>query len=61
MIDPYVGASDGATLKITHNIKRVLRGGSWSLSHKPCQSTYRTYDDPEDSNYDRGFRILKEI
>jgi formylglycine-generating enzyme required for sulfatase activity len=61
IIDPAVGASDGADLKMDINIMRVLRGGSWSLSYEACKSTYRTYDNPEDRESDRGFRILREL
>ncbi len=60
-IDPDVGASGDASLQIDLNVKRVLRGGSWSSTPRYCGCAYRTYDDTEDADYDRGFRVLMEI
>jgi formylglycine-generating enzyme required for sulfatase activity len=61
IIDPAVGASDDADLKMDLNIQRILRGGSWALSYEPCKSTYRACANQEDSNYDLGFRLLRKI
>jgi len=61
IIDPAVGASVDADLKIDLNVHRVLRVGSWALSYETCKSTYRTGANHEDSNYDLGFRLLRKI
>ena len=42
-------------------INRVLRGGSWSSRTRDCRISDRYLEDPDDENYDCGFRILLPI
>lgn len=39
--------------------RRVLRGGSWLYYAKYCRSAYRRNSSPDDSNLNRGFRLLR--
>lgn len=41
--------------------KKVRRGGSWNSSPKACSSAARSDVDPERSNKETGFRIVREI
>ena len=38
--------------------RRVLRGGSWDFSGQFCRSANRFSDDPDDRDYDIGFRLV---
>ena len=37
---------------------RVLRGGSWYRNAGGCRVSYRFYDSPGSSNFNRGFRLV---
>ena len=50
-VDPK-GPSSGTT--------RVLRGGSWCYSSRYLRSSYRLWFEPEDHDYDIGFRCVRE-
>lgn len=41
-----------------NNQYMLLRGGSWYLDPRYCRSAYRTYNSPDVSNDDYGFRLV---
>jgi formylglycine-generating enzyme required for sulfatase activity len=37
---------------------RVIRGGGWGTSAEGCRTALRDFNDPDDRNYDLGFRLV---
>ncbi len=50
IIDP-IGPESG--------FSRILRGGSWSVDARKCRSAHRYDADPDQSDYDFGFRVVR--
>jgi formylglycine-generating enzyme required for sulfatase activity len=58
----YQGAPENGSAWINTNAEenktRVLRGGSWNDNPRYCRSAARDYNNPDNRDYDVGFRVV---
>jgi formylglycine-generating enzyme required for sulfatase activity len=60
--DNYKGApSDGSAWEDGDSSDRVLRGGCWYHFARDCRSAFRDGNDPGDSDFSIGFRLLRKM
>jgi formylglycine-generating enzyme required for sulfatase activity len=57
--DRYDGAKNDGTAWVDDNYRRVIRGGSWLLNAVLCRSATRSRSEPDNKNYNIGFRVVR--
>ena len=60
--DSYKGApTDGSAWTKDGSDRHVVRGGSWGNTPRVLRAAYRTSDDPDIRDNDRGFRLARTL
>ena len=57
--ESYQGApTDGSPWQEGCANSRLLRGGSWNADPRNCRSAYRGLNQPDNANFEFGFRVV---